>query len=1109
MNRAAVCLAAVAMCGCARPGGVGGAQPLATAAAILAPIPPRPHRPPRPATSDLAMVAQVGHSKHVWAIAVSRDGQLLASAGLDKAVRLWRVDTGMLVRTFAASPQAVRALAFSPDGRLLAACGGPVRVWETATGNTVRTIDANTSALEFLGRGTELALATADGQIVVVDAADGREVSRVAVAGDATFSGDGRTATVTGPDGLWLWDIVAGKAVRHLDATVGFGQARVAYLAPDGRTAVVDRNGPEMTMLDVEAARFVGPLEGASGEPMAWSPDGERVVTAGYGLRVWDAASRRVVRTIETGLTGLVVRYLPDGRSVVIGGEARHIEVWDVERGVRVRALPGAAEVVEEVAVTDAFDAIYAAQGDAIKVWDPSTLGLSRVISGRGRRVISLAVSADGKTLVHVAEVQNVYRGKVIVVSDARTGAVIREIDAGSGRVALSRDASIAIVAEFNDALLIEVATGKQLARLSGATNDVKAVAIAAEARRAATASTDRSARVWDLDTGAEIAVFQNDELMTGVALSPDGKRLATAGWACQGFEDCGRHRAHLWDVETRALLRTMEGHTDEPNAVAFAPDATRVATASDDGTVKLWRAADGTLERTFTGHADGVTSVAFSHDGRFIVSSSADGSVRIWRVDGEASVSLMSRGDEWIAFDDEGYFDASRHGGELVGAIRGTDAFRVQQLAVRNNRPDFLLEAMELGSPDLLQHYWARTVRRLRQLRLDPEDVDRRFAGAPSVAIVSFDVRGKFVDLEAELIAGSAALRRYNVWANDVPLLGASGQPVSGARTRIKQRVELAGGTNKIEIAATDARGTESLRAFREATYGGRVRGDLYYIGFGVSRYRDRRLDLRYAHKDVLDLARYFRAARGPFARVHVLTRVDAQATAANIMAARSFLADAKVDDTVVLFVAGHGTHTPDAAADYVFVTHETDLARLRDTSASFETIEGLLQGIRPRRKLFLMDTCESGEMDEVAAAGAGPGQRGLHGRSIRSLVFKKAGAPSRARPFLAERDRFIETDLVRRTGAIVFSSSRGSEPSYEIEKLQNGAFTSAIKDALTTTAADVDRDHTVSTDELRRYVARAVAALTGDLQHPTVDRDNPAIRFGFPVRTGLRDGD
>jgi uncharacterized caspase-like protein len=109
------------------------------------------------------------------------------------------------------------------------------------------------------------------------------------------------------------------------------------------------------------------------------------------------------------------------------------------------------------------------------------------------------------------------------------------------------------------------------------------------------------------------------------------------------------------------------------------------------------------------------------------------------------------------------------------------------------------------------------------------------------------------------------------------------------------------------------------------------------------------------------------------------------------------------------------------------------------------------------------------------------------------------RAAAPPRA--FLLQRDRFIYNDLLRRSGAIVFSASRGGELSYESDELKHGYFTAEILTALTTGVADQDQDGAVSTDELREYVTRAVARRSNDAQNPTVDRDNLTVRFKLPI--------
>ena len=239
--------------------------------------------------------------------------------------------------------------------------------------------------------------------------------------------------------------------------------------------------------------------------------------------------------------------------------------------------------------------------------------------------------------------------------------------------------------------------------------------------------------------------------------------------------------------------------------------------------------------------------------------------------------------------------------------------------------------------------------------------------------------------------------------------------------------------------------------------------------------------------------------------------TYENEQATVQAIRNAKSFLRDAQPEDTFVLFIAGHGVHDKDDAATYYFLTHETDTRRLSQTAASFELIEDLLRGIAPRQKLFLMDTCESGEANEAGYASQLAVPEGL-GVKARGLVLVKQGAQRPAPrtdiavhrpPHVFERDRYIYNDLLRRTGAVVLSASFGGEPSFERDDLQNGLFTAEVLRVLSDVASDQNADGVISTLELRQLVAQGVAARSRGAQNPTVDRDNIYARFGFEAVT------
>jgi hypothetical protein len=485
--------------------------------------------------------------------------------------------------------------------------------------------------------------------------------------------------------------------------------------------------------------------------------------------------------------------------------------------------------------------------------------------------------------------------------------------------------------------------------------------------------------------------------------------------------------------------------------------------------------------------------AVAVSADGQLLVAALADGTLR-WRrsADGAPLLSLLLlRDGRWVAWTDEGYFDAGPGAEDLVGWLvprpggERADFFGASRFRERYLRPDVIDRVLATRDPKLALAQANDERLRLARESAPPEVIKTLEATlAPLPATQSLPPVVTIAELPRVETARAELAIDFKLFApNGQPVQKVSvridGRPVEakieqrpagpGAESEGRMVVPLPKASGNLQIFAEGAGGTSMPAELKfESSSPLLKQGDLadrrptlYLLSVGVSRYRNSALSLGLAAKDARDFAAAFQRQDGRYyKRVEARVLTDADATRAAVHDGLRWLQRAtSPDDIGMLFLAGHGVN--DAADVYHFLPADVDVERLGASAVSETELRQTLATMKGRT-IFFVDTCYSG-------------------KSVGKLTSR-------------ELTRMANGLASAELGVIVFSGSAPRQESLEDPAWGNGAFTKALIEGLAG-EADFRREGVVTHKGLDYFVAHEVRTLTEGRQTPVT-----AVPNGVP---------
>ena len=1022
-----------------------------------------------------------GHNGRLRDISYSPNEKLVATSSVDKTIKVWDVETGVLVHDLKGHSSWIRQILFSNDGGyIISASGdGEIKKWRLSDGQEVLNFQQTQSAVECISFSRDertLYAGNWDGEVIQIDLGNGELISKTKVSKGARIKDilllpeSGFCLSAQENNTLSVYDDKTLELIETYNFDVSFERllvsadhSRVSAVSDKGlivdfkvtKDGLIQEHEKTFSGYDIFDATFIGETNTlgviCSDDKFVYydvqankikdsipipthyywhvisNKSGDRsYLSTSDGHLIEINNSTKTIKKVQKIHNGSLVKMVlsKNDKFILTASEDYTSKIIDINSWTITKEFKNHASWVESVALSKMGGLMSVTQFglNECLIKEYATGRLLYTLKGHQSWIRMSDFSPDGKKLVTASD------DGTAVIWDLETGSIEQKLEGHTQRVESAYFSPFGnrVVTSSGDSTVMiwDVKSGEKLMRLNGHTDWLRDAVFSSNGELVASCGLDGTIRIWDAKSWVLIRTLQGHKnWVRSVRFDRSGKRLLSAS------DD---HSAILWDVSNGQIIQKFNGHTDWLRFARFHPDNQSIITGSNDRTIRVWKIDDGMCSHILKEHNSVIEWADFSSDNQFLFSGSGDGSIIIWDA---LTFEVLLKSfvfdndiNNWLTLHKSGLFDASPEAMKLMSWKKGLEIIGFEQLKTRYYEPNLWEKILSRKS--------LRSVKGLSNLKLHPQvEIVSDKAGEITFSIKQRDGGIGNIYISINGIVDVFTPKQLGVDRN---------KKFQEIVYDYRNSRHLRSSDNQIQISASSSDGFVKGRGARANVQFRRKQKfsppHFYGVFIGVGEYQNPEINLSFSVTDAVKMSDAVEIGANKLFgkdRTHIyrLTTANSELVSKDriLSTFENIRTKAKPEDVLFIYMSGHGIAFGGSGVegDFYYLTSQSigaDRSSYKDPSlreqhlVSTTELTQCLNNISALKRFIIIDACGSG-------------------KAVDKLIAAKSLDASQIKAIDRMRDR---------TGLFVLSGCASDAVSYEASQFGQGLLTYSILQGL-----------------------------------------------------------